>query len=107
MTEEKPNPLSTRLRIACQAIAGFTVMTIGSLMTLLVATLTLFPRARFYADYCIAPPPGLPCESAVSVLLSMTRTDFMVGNSCSLPITHRRWMFSFSRRCGYRIRVSS
>ncbi len=59
MTEEKPNPLSTRLRIACQAIAGFTVMTIGSLMTLLVATLTLFRARGFYADYCIAPTAWL------------------------------------------------
>ncbi|MEZ6134223.1 MAG: lysophospholipid acyltransferase family protein [Pirellulaceae bacterium] len=64
MTDEQPYPLKTRLRIACQAVAGFTVMTVGSLVTLMVATLTLFQMRGFYADYLIAPTARIALQIA-------------------------------------------
>ncbi len=107
MTDDKPHPLKTRLRIACQAAAGFAIMTIGSLVTLLVAILTLFARGDSTLTIALPRPHGLPCALAASALLSMMRTDFMADNLCLSPTTLRRWMFSFSQRCGYRILASS
>ena len=42
-------------RILLQIIAGFTVMTVGSVVALLVAVVTLFQARDFYASYIIAP----------------------------------------------------
>lgn len=54
-----PNVVSTpffsRCRVVLQFGAGFTVMTIGSLLTLCVAFVTLFQTRNFCASYIIAP----------------------------------------------------
>jgi len=42
-------------RVLLQIIAGFTVMTVGSLVTLVVAVVTLFQARDLYASYIIAP----------------------------------------------------
>ncbi len=46
-------------RMLLQIIAGFTVMTIGSVVTLLIAVVTLFQARDFYASQIIAPTARL------------------------------------------------
>ncbi len=72
MTQEYLS-LGSRSRIAWQAIAGFSVMTVGSIVTLLIATLTFFQLRSFYADYLIAP--------TAQMALRMAGVRFIIHNA--------------------------
>ena len=52
-TSDVPVPLGTRCRTALLYTSGFMVMTIGSVLTVAVAIVTLFQARRFYSEVMV------------------------------------------------------
>lgn len=85
--------LSDWCRILLQIIAGFTVMTVGSLVTLLIAVLTLFQARDLYASYIIAPTARIALWIAriqfvvhEKQYLGPTQTVYIANHSSTLDV---------------------
>jgi len=80
-------------RILLQIIAGFTVMTVGSVVTLLIAVVTLFQARDFYASYIIAPTAhialwigGIKFVVHGKQNLGLTQTVYIANHSSTLDV---------------------
>jgi len=80
-------------RILLQIIAGFTAMTVGSLVTLLIAVVTLFQARDFYASYIIAPTArialwigGIRFVVHDKQYLGRTQTVYVANHSSTLDV---------------------
>ena len=80
-------------RLLLQIVAGFTVMTVGSVVTLLVAVVTLFQARDFYASCIIAPTArialwigGIKFVVHDKQYLSRTQTVYIANHSTTLDV---------------------
>ena len=80
-------------RILLKIIAGFTVMTVGSVVALLVAAITLFQARDFYASYIIAPTArialwigGVKFVVHEKQYLGRTQTVYIANHSSTLDV---------------------
>ena len=80
-------------RILLKIIAGFAVMTVGSVVALLVAAITLFQARDFYASYIIAPTArialwigGVKFVVHEKQYLGRTQTVYIANHSSTLDV---------------------